>query len=124
MGRIKSIDNALGINIHVTKEFVNIDGKKTIIGQLTNWIGTRSNINWVMLEMYTINDIASYVFCFSEDEAISIAYGIKFNDADYEISIDWLMSLLVGIITIAPTTISKLVHCAATCTMRLSMSIT
>ena len=89
MGRIKSIDNALGINIHVTKEFVNIDGKKTIIGQLTNWIGTRSNINWVMLEMYTINDIASYVFCFSEDEAISIAYGIKFNDADYEISIDY-----------------------------------
>lgn len=91
MGRIKSIDNALGINIHVTKEFVNEYGKKIIIGQMTNWVGTHSNLNWVMLEtMHTVDNIIDYTFCFSEDEAISFSSdNIKFNNVDYEINIDY-----------------------------------
>ena len=39
MGRIKTIDNAFGINIHVTKEFVRDDDTKIIVGELTNWLG-------------------------------------------------------------------------------------
>lgn len=91
MGRIKSIDNALGININVTKEFVHENSdRKTIIGKLTNWTGDNTDCSdWVNLEIDNLGNIFEYSFASSEDEATCLSYGLQFNDVDYETTIDY-----------------------------------
>ena len=88
MGRIKTIDNAFGINIHVTKEFVRDDDTKIIVGELTNWLGDNLGPEWVNLTMSKAGEVTEYNFCFSESGAVSFS-GIKFNDVDRDITIDY-----------------------------------
>lgn len=88
MGRIKTIDNAFGINIHVTKEFVRDDDTKIIVGELTNWFGDNLGPEWVKLTMNKAEEIIDYSFGFSEAAVIGL-FDIKFNDADRDITIDY-----------------------------------
>lgn len=88
MGRIKTIDNAFGINIHVTKEFVRDDDTKIIVGELTNWLGDNLGPEWVNLTMSKAGEVTEYNFCFSESGAVSFS-DIKFNDVDRDITIDY-----------------------------------
>lgn len=88
MGRIKTIDNAFGINIHVTKEFVRDDDTKIIVGELTNWLGDNLGPEWVNLTMSKAGEVTEYNLCFSESGAVSFS-DIKFNDVDRDITIDY-----------------------------------
>ena len=89
MGRVKDISNAGGIYIHATKEFVQEDnGTKVIVGELTNWIGSNSNLKWVNLTMNKAGDIIDYNFNFSEDEAIEYSND-KFTDIDHNMVINY-----------------------------------
>lgn len=88
MGRIKNINNASGINIHVTKEFVRNDDTKIIVGELTNWFGDNLGPECVKLTMNKAEEITDYSFGFSEAAVIGFS-DIKFNDADRDITINY-----------------------------------
>lgn len=90
MGRIKTIDNAFGINVHVTKEFTRGgDNGKIVVGELTNWFGDNIGPEWVKLDMNKAGEITDYNFGFSEAEVVGFSDGIKFNDVDRDITIDY-----------------------------------
>ena len=90
MGRIKTIDNAFGINIHVTKEFVRDDDTKIIVGELTNWLGDNLGPEWVNLTMSKAGEVTEHNFCFSDSESGAVSFSdIKFNDVDRDITIDY-----------------------------------
>lgn len=88
MGRIKTIDNASGISIHVTKEFMRNDDAKIIVGELTNWFGDNTGPEWVKLTMNKAGEITDYSFSFSEAKVVGFS-DIEFNDVDRDIMIDY-----------------------------------
>ena len=92
MGRITGFDNMMGINIHVTKEFVDKDENKFIIGEQTNWKGDRAGVNWVVLEMLGDDDVKNnYIFASSEKEAILLSHinDEDLTDVNYDVCINF-----------------------------------
>lgn len=90
--RIKSMDNAFSINIHATKELVHGD-TTFIVGELTNWFGDNTGINWVGITMRDRDVLDNYFFGNSEEEIITL-YGTlhgndEFKDIDRSIEIPY-----------------------------------
>lgn len=90
--RIKSMDNAFSINIHATKELVHGD-TAFIVGELTNWYGGNTGINWVGITMRDRDVLDNYFFGNSEEEIVTL-YGTlhgndEFKDIDRSIKISY-----------------------------------